>query len=492
METASPSVPSDSSQFDLSYANRALILFSGLVAIVLYIEGMLTPSLPSIASEFGVTIAQVSLVIALYAVSGTALIPIVGKLGDIYGKKRVLTYILVFYAAAVTVTGFSPNFSFMLGARAIQGIGLAIQPLAMSIIREEFPKDVVPRAQGILSGMFGVGFAVSLPLGALVSNDYGWRTTYHTAIPFVLLLALLVFIAVRESPYKRPDVKVDYIGATLLGLSLASEVLALGEGPSWGWTSSATLSLVVLGLLALVPLFAYERRYMTKGGEPILNLKLLSMRNVATSNFIFLVNSLGMFLAFQAFVYLFELPAPAGYHLDIFSTGLSLVPLAISLMIFAPLTGFVVSKVGIKRMAIPGALVGAAGFYLNALVTTYDMHLLFMFVAGAGLATTLASTINLLVLSVDPRDMGLATSMNTVFRNLGSSLGAPIAGSILSTFTISVAIGSKAGKTIYGTLPSSEAFQYDFYIAAAALVAVALIVIVAREVLGKQQIKPNQ
>lgn len=460
-------------------------MFSGLVAIVLYIEGMLTPSLPSIASDFGVTIAQVSLVIALYAVSGTALIPVVGKLGDIYGKKRILAYILVFYAAAVMVTGFSPNFSFMLVARTVQGIGLAIQPLAMSIIREEFPKDLVPRAQGILSGMFGVGFAVSLPLGALVSNNYGWRTTYHTAIPFVLLLALLVFVAVKESPFRRPNVKVDYVGAGLLGLSLASVVLALAEGPSWGWTSDGTLSLIILGLIALVPLFVYERRYLGRGGEPILNLKLLSMRNVATSNLIFLVNSLGMFLAFQAFVYLFELPQPVGYHLDIFNTGLSLVPLAISLMIFAPLTGFVVSKVGIKRMTVPGALVGAAGFFANSQVATYDLHLVFLFVAGAGLAITLASTINLLVLTVDPREMGLATSMNTVFRNLGSSLGAPIAGSLLSTFTIAVAVGSKGGQTIYATLPSTEAFQYAFYIAAVALVVVSLVVIFSREVLGK-------
>lgn len=458
--------------------------------MVLYIEGMLTPSLPTIASNFGVSIAQVSLVLALYAVSGTALNPVVGKMGDIYGKKRILTFVLLMYAVAVSVTGFSPNFTFMLVARAVQGIGLTIQPLAMSMIREEFPKDSVPRAQGILSGMFGVGFAVSLPVGALISNDYGWRTTYHTAIPFVILFAILVFLLVKESPYKRPSVKVDYFGAGLLGLSLVLIVLGLAEGPNWGWTSLSTIALFIFGIATLIPLVVYEGFYSKKGGEPILNLKVLAIRNVIVTNFVMLLVPLGMFLGFQAFAYKFELPV-VGYNLSIATTGLSLVPLAISMVIFAPVTGFAVSKTGVKMIGIPGALIAVLGFYLNGRAATYDQQLAFMFIAGAGLAIVMASVINLLILTVDPRDMGLATSMNTVFRNLGSSLGAPIAGSLLSTFTASVVVGTVAGKPIYKILPTNAAFSYAFDIAAVAFVAVAVVVIVSNEVLGKNSSARN-
>src|SRR5208283_3148794 len=119
-----------------------------------------------------------------------------------HGKRKVLMGTMLAYAMAVSVTGFSPNFEFMIAARSVQGIGLTILPLGLSLVREEFPRELVPRAQGLLSAMFGVGFAVSLPLGSFVSQNYGWRDTYHTAIPFVVALTILVIVLVRESSYR--------------------------------------------------------------------------------------------------------------------------------------------------------------------------------------------------------------------------------------------------------------------------------------------------
>ncbi|MDA4124948.1 MAG: MFS transporter [Thaumarchaeota archaeon] len=474
-------------EYDTAYAYRTLFLFAGLVITILYVEGMLTPSLPTIAAEFAVSPAQVSLVLALYSVSGTALNPIVGKLGDVYGKKKILTYVLLIYAAAVTVTGFSPTFEFMLASRTVQGIGLAIFPLVFSLVREEFPRDMVPKAQGIISGMFGVGFAVSLPLGALISNDFGWRTTYHTAVPFVLIGTGMIIWKVKESHYIRPNQKIDFIGAAILGASLVMFVLALAEGPSWGWTSFSTLGLLAGSLVILPPLFLFERWYSSKGTEAILNLRLLSIRNVLASNVLILVASLGMFLAFQAYVYKFELFSPIGFHLDIFNTGLSLFPLAVAFIIFAPLTGIIVSRTGIKRVAAVGAILSALGFYYTTWATTYYQYLGGMFVAGAGLSILQSSVINLLTLTVELRDMGLATSLNTVFRNLGASLGAPIAGSILSTYT-AVVVVSQGGRTFPASLPTLAAFQYVFYLAVVVFVAMLVIIPLAREVLGKSAI----
>jgi len=219
--TVSPAAPEERT-FDTRYATRVMLILAGLVTIVLYVEGMLTPSLPTIAIEFGVSPGEASLILSSYIITGVALSPIVGKLGDIYGKKRMLGIVLIIYTICVSVTGFSPTFEFMVIARAFQGIGLTVFPLGISLVREEFPRSMVPRAQGILSAMFGAGFALSLPLGAWVSNAYGWRTTYHTAIPFVLVLAILVFLVVRESEYRRPDTRIDFVGATLLGRFSAS------------------------------------------------------------------------------------------------------------------------------------------------------------------------------------------------------------------------------------------------------------------------------
>lgn len=472
--------------FDSGYLNRLLILFVGLMFTVFYVETMLTPSLPYIASEFNTSIAQTTLLIALYAMTGTALVPVMGKLGDIYGKKRILVYVLFAYAAAVSVTSFSPNFTFMLIARTVQGIGIAIVPLVFSLVREEFPRDRIPKAVGLLSGMNGVGLAVALPLGSLVSNNFGWQGTYHTAIPFVILLAILTYVILKESPYKRPNVKIDYIGATLLGSSLAIVLFTLAEGPSWGWASISTVALGLFGIGLLAPLILYESHYSRQGGEPILNLRLLAMRNVMVTNFVIL-SLLGITLAEQVLVFKLELPSPVGYGFDIFQAGLSIVPFAIAMFIFAPITGLVVSKLGVKPLAFFGSLLAVVGFLLAAQASTYVELLTFLFIVGSGISIMISSVQNLLLLTVDPRDMGLTTAMNTVFRNLGDSIGAPIAGSVLSTFTVSVLVGySKAGTAIYRSFPSAAAFEYCFYIAAAAFAVIAIVILFGREVLGKK------
>ncbi|EQD27594.1 major facilitator transporter, partial [mine drainage metagenome] len=270
--------------FDRRYANRVMLLLGGIVMVVLYVEGMLTPSLPTIQSDFGVDTAQVTLVISAYAVSGVALSPVVGKLGDIYGKRKILIGTMLAYAAAVSVTGFSPNFTFMVASRTIQGVGLTILPLGMSLVREEFPRELVPRAQGLLSALFGVGFAISLPVGSWVSQDYGWRTTYHTAIPVVVGLAIAVLVLVRESEYRRPDTKVDYVGAGLLGGALAGIVVALSQGQVWGWSSPLTLGFLGVGLALFAPFAIWERRWTRRRREPVVDMVLLRERNVAVTN----------------------------------------------------------------------------------------------------------------------------------------------------------------------------------------------------------------
>jgi len=464
-------------QYDAAYARRVMWILAGLVTLVLYVEGMLTPSLPTIAKQFHIGSSQASLILSSYIITGVALSPVVGKLGDIYGKKRLLAIVIGIYAVCVSITGFSPTFTFMVVARAFQGIGLTIFPLGMSLVREEFPRSLVPRAQGFLSAMFGAGFAISLPLGAWVSNNYGWRVTYHSAIPFVVALAVLVFLVVRESRYRRPEAKVDYVGASMLGLALALIVLALSEGPSWGWLASSTLALFAAGGILLVPLVVFERRYQRAGGEAILDFRLLKQRNVMVTNLVGAVAGLGMYLALLSLTYLYQDPIPAGgFGKDILGAGVSLVPLAIGMLLFAPVAGILVSRIGTRPMTVIGAAVTGIGFALMIPVQSYASLLAVEFVVGSGIGIVNAGMINLLVLTVDPRDMGLATSMSAVFRNVGSSIGAPLSGSLLATFVIAY----------FGfNFPARVAFQWSFALAAVAFAFAGGFILFGREVLGR-------
>ncbi|HZW57079.1 MAG TPA: MFS transporter [Nitrososphaerales archaeon] len=465
-------------QFDLSYANRILVLFALLAASVMYIEIMLTPSLPEIQQQYGVTSAQVSLVLALYTVFGTAINPIVGKLGDIYGKKKILTIILVCYSVMVTLTSFAPNFNVLLVSRTFQGIGLGIFPLAFSLVREQFPRELVPKAQGLLSAMFGAGLALGLPLGAFVANDYGWQTNYHIATPFVIALTVLIVITVRESVYRNIKARMDYVGAGVLGVSLALIVLALSEGSAWGWTSAPVLGMIVVGVALLVPLFPFERRMKENA---VLNFRQLSIRNVLVSNIIGVIVGMGMLLSFQSIVFQLEDIKPAGYGFDIFTAGLYLLPLAIVMLIVTYPVGVLISRIGVKPFLIAGSVIGSIGFVLISTATTAAQIPEYLSVASVGLAMLMVSMQNLLVLTVKPSEMGLATSMNTVFRNVGSSLGAPIAGSILSTFTFQAVLGRF---TI--ALPTQAAFQYTYYIAAITFVFSLIASLFAHEVMGKR------
>jgi len=484
---STPVVPKTIETFDRAYANRIMMLLAGVVLVVLYIEGMLTPSLPTIQSDFGVDAGQVTLIISAYAAAGVALSPVVGKLGDIYGKRKVMVLVMFTYAAAVTVTGFSPTFTFMVGARAVQGVGLTIMPLGMSLMREEFPREMVPRAQGILSAMFGIGFAISLPLGSFVSQTYGWRWTYHSAVPFVVIMAVLVFLLVKESPYRRPETRVDYLGALFLGLGLAGIVAALSQGQAWGWTSALTIGFAAMGAIMFVPFVLVERRLTAIKREPIVDVRLLTERNVAVTNVVLTVAGLGMYLALFSLIYQFEFPiASGGYNsgchalltcnYNILNAGIDILPLALGMTAVALLTSVVVSRVGVKPLAFTGGLVIALGFTLEAFATNLGTALAIEVVIGAGMGLLNSSIINLLVLTVDPKDMGQATAMNNVFRNVGGSVGAPIAGSLLATYILTS--GPFAGAPIH------LAFQYAFFIAAAITVVGTVSILFAQEVLG--------
>jgi MFS family permease len=477
--------------FDRRYANRVMLLLAGVVLVVLYIEGMLTPSLPTIQSDFGVDAAQVTLIISAYAAAGVALSPVVGKLGDIYGKRKVMVAVMFTYAAAVTVTGFSPTFEFMVAARTVQGVGLTIIPLGMSLMREEFPKEMVPRAQGILSAMFGVGFAISLPLGSLVSQDDGWRWTYHSSIPFVLVMAVLVTLLVKESPYRRPNTRVDYLGALFLGLGLAGIVAALSQGEAWGWTSPLTVGFAGLGAAMFIPFVLVERGLTVRQREPIVDVRLLAERNVTVTNVVLTVAGLGMYLALFSLIYQFEYPlASGGYNgscatllhcnFNILAAGIDIVPLAVGMTVVALITSVVVSRVGIKPLALTGGMVTALSFVLEAYATNLTQALAIEVVVGAGMGLLNASIINLLILTVDPKDMGQATAMNNVFRNIGGSLGAPVAGSLLATYLLT-------SGPFAGYFPLHLAFQYVYFIAAGITAAGTLTVLFAQEVLGSRR-----
>ena len=467
--------------FDRRYANRALVLLSVTAALVVYIDVMLTPALPTIAREYRVDIATTSLLISLYVVFGVAVMPLIGKLGDIYGKRRVLLWTLALYLVTATTTSFAPTFQLVLISRFFQGVGLGVLPLSFSLAREEFPRSLVPRAQGMISAVQVAGGAMGILLGAVVTADYGWQANYHLALPCILALSLLTLLLIRESPHLRPGTRLDAVGAVWLGSSLTAVVLGLSQGAAWGWTSPATLGLIGGGLVALVPLALYERTR----AEPIFDLGLLRQRNVLIANLLIVAFGIAGYVAFQAITYYMQLPVPAGFGLGLFQTGLVLLPMVVVLLPVALVVGTVIPRYGVKPFLVGGSCFAMVGFLMLSTANSPEMVSAFLAAFAAGNGMLSVALQNLLVLSIEPKKMGLGTSLNSSFRYIGMSLGAPIAGAILSTF-----VSVQTAGTYSFSLPSHAAFQICFYVAAALFVVMGPTALFAREVMGLKAPSP--
>jgi len=468
-------------RYDVRYAWRAAPILGSVALVVMYTEAMLLPSLPKIQEEFNVTPADASWILTVYLVVGTISAALFGSLGDMFGKKRMLVLVLSIYSVAVTFTGYAPSFPLLLLARGLQGLGMAMFPLAFSLIREEFPPEMVPTAQGIISAMFGAGIIVALPLGAYLSQSFGWRATYHTVTPFAVLLTVLIATYIRESRYKTPR-PVDYVGIGLFALTASSFLVAVSEAPTWGWASGQTLAFFALAAAAGAALAAQE----AIAEHPFIPRDVLNRNVVAATTAIFMV-AYAFQMSSQNLSYLFEMPPPYGYGLDILSTGLHMTPMAVVQMVGAPIAGRLLWRVGAKRMSVAGVVLAVLGFQLASAYAYSGVWTLigYLSMAYLGLALLNVSLINLLTFSVPRNRLGAATGLNTVFRNFGSAIAPAVAGTVLTTFS-TIAYYSLGGFKAYFSVPSTSAYSINFDIATAMFILALVPIAIAREVFTRE------
>jgi EmrB/QacA subfamily drug resistance transporter len=435
-----------------------LIILGFMAVMVMFTESMLIPALPTLQVEFNTTETWASWILTIYLVVGTIATPIFGKLGDAYGKKKMLLICMTLYTFGVTVNGFAWNLQSLLGFRALQGLGMAMFPLAFAIIRDEFPPERVAMSTGIVSAMFGVGTAVGLVLGAWITDNFGWRMTYHSIIPVAVGVTLVAAYKLKESPILTPS-KVDIAGATAFSVAILSFLVAMTEGERWGWTSQNTLGLLGVALIFIVLFVAIETRMK----DPMINLAVLSRRNVFFTNMTAFVVGLTMFMMFQAITYLVRSPAPIGFGSSIFDAGLIQVPGAIVLLAVGPIAGMLVNKRGAKLPLVLGAAVLAVSFYFFYAFNSTKLEIVFdVIVMAVGMGLMMVSMINIIIQSVSQAQTGIATAMNTIFRTIGGVVGPTIAGVYLARYKSPITIPTPRGLIVGPLLPNHTAFDYIF------------------------------
>ena len=408
-----------------------MLLLASVAVMVMYVEAMAFPSLPKVMISFGLTpkdYALASWVVTIYLIVGSVAIPIFGKLGDIYGKKKMLLIAMAIYSLMVTLTGFSRDISdsiyVMIAFRGVQGIAMCMFPLAFSIVRDEFPRDRIAIAQGVISAMFGVGTAIGFVVGGTVTDRLGWQWTYHTVFPFAFLATGIVAWKVRESPV-RMKAKVDYLGAGLLGATLVSFLVGVTESRNRGWTDPLILSLLAASVVFAV-LFSLQ---LGRARYPLIRPALLKQKDIALTSVVAFVIGFSLFTAYQTIAAL----AGFNFHLDATQIGILMLPTSAVTLVLGPTVGFLVRKIGPKWPMIIGMGISVVGFLL--LYLSHDTQtniMLWVTVTGAGNAFAMVASINMIIISTPPVETAISTAMNTILRTSGSVAGPAIAAVIIS------------------------------------------------------------
>jgi EmrB/QacA subfamily drug resistance transporter len=418
----------------------ALLTVAGISFALM--QTLVVPALPFFQKEFHTTAAWVTWIATGFLLSSSVLTPILGKLGDAYGKERLLVISMAIFGLASLGAAFAWSLASLIAFRIIQGTGAAVFPLSFGIIRDEFPPEKVGLGIGTVSSVFGAGGGIGLVLSGVILEHLTWHWLFLIGAVPVLIATVLIARFVPESPIKTPT-KPDYLGALTLSLALASLLIAISESSNWGWTSWQTLSLLVLAALLFTAWVQVERRVP----EPLVDLKTFGRREMAATNVATFVIGFSMFSAFILLPNFVGLPRglPAvlahqihyGFGASPVEVGLFFIPSSVAMIIAGPLGGSLGTRVGpavVLRIGIVllGVAAGLLALVHGAPWTIYAWMTLF----GVGIAFSFASLGALVIANSARHETGVATGMNTIMRTVGAALGAQIAAAVISSNTI--------------------------------------------------------
>ena len=428
------------------------ILAVGALAFALA-QTTVIPALASMQETFGVGTSDITWMVTAYFLAASVATPVLGRLGDMFGKERFLAIALGAFAVGSVVSALSDALGLMIVGRALQGIGGGVFPLSFGIVRDEFPRERVPTGIALLGATAGIGGAIGLPLGGLLVDQasYHWIFWLSAAMGVATTITTIKFVP--ESPVRAPG-KVDLVGAGLLAVGLSAVLVAISRANDWGWTSGRTLGIVAAGLAVLAGFVAFERRHPA----PLVNMRTLARRPVLTTDLATLLVGFGLFGTFVLIPQLAELPrgGEVGLGLNATEAGLLMAPGGLMMLLVAPVVGRIGERTGSRPPLIVGCLLAAAG--LAGMAVAHDhaaLIVLWGMILNAGVGCAFAALPNLIVGAVDAHETGEATGVNTIARNVGASLGGQVAAAIVASHVAA------------GGTPANSGFALAFLMGAA-------------------------
>ena len=415
-------------------------------------QTMVLPALPVLQHDLHTSTTWATWILTAFLLVSAVATPVLGRLGDQYGKERYLLVALVFLFAGCLGAGLATNVASLIAFRALQGFGGAVFPLAFAIIYDEFPRELVGAGVGMISAILGVGGGLGLVLSGVLIDQLSWRWIFFVGAAGVAVAVVLTWRFVPESPVKTPA-RLDLAGAVLLSGMLVALLLALTEGPTWGWLSARVLALFAVSLVLCLTWVQVELRV----AEPMIDMRMLAQPTVLFTNATAVFAGFAMYGAFVLLPNLMQSRASYGFALSATGTGLYLLPGGVLGFVAGPLAGRLGDRHGSRRPLVLGLLLTGVGIVLLALLHTRPWHVsLGMVFVGLGVPFAFAAMAKLIIDVVRPTETGVATGMNTVMRTVGGVIGGQVVAAILAGDTI--------GRT---AVPAQSAFVIAFWVSAA-------------------------
>ncbi|MGX1560169.1 MFS transporter [Streptomyces sp. NPDC055506] len=458
----------------------AVLAFGGIVVSLM--QTLVIPIVPELPRLLNAPASDTAWAVTATLLAAAVATPVTGRLGDMYGKRRMLLISLVMLVAGSVTAALSDTLAPMIVGRALQGLASGVIPLGISIMRDELPAERLGSATALMSASLGVGGALGLPTAALIADNFDWHTLFWASAGLGAVALVLVPAIVPESQV-RTGGRFDLVGGIGMAAGLVSLLLAISKGADWGWNSGTTLGLFAAAVVVLLVWGWWELRVR----EPLVDLRTTARRQVLVTNLASIAVGFAMFAMSLVIPQLLQLPEATGYGLgeSLLVAGLTMAPSGLVMMATAPVSAALSKAKGPKITLMVGALIVAAGYGLNiALMSELWHFVLVTCVIGAGIGFTYGSMPALIMSAVPASETGAANSLNTLMRSIGTSTASAVAGVILAQMT------TPFGPT---ALPSQNGFKAVLAIGAgAALLAFVVASFIPRQRVGAVAVEPSE
>ena len=395
------------------------------------LQSLVVPALPEIQQSLHTSESAVGWILTAFLLSASITTPIIGRLGDMYGKERLLLLVLVLLAIGTAVSAVASSLTVMIVGRVIQGVGAGVFPLAFSIVRDELPRERVPGALGLISSLLGIGAGAGVVFAGIVTQHLSYHWLFWFPLGLIVVTAWTTWRCIPESPVKTPA-DINYRAAALRTAGMSALLLGITETSSWGWGSSRTLGLMAIGALIIGAWIREELR----SREPLVDMRMMAIRGVWTTNTAAFLIGVGMYSSFILLPEFVQAAASSGYGFGASVTvaGLYLLPTTMAILIVGQMAGIVERRIGSRGALIGGALFALACYVM--LVADRSQALEIYIAAGLlgiGIGLSFSAMANLIVENVRQEQTGVATGMNAVTRTLGGAFGGQLAATLLAS-----------------------------------------------------------